>query len=499
MVNWFRSLALYLALLFIWEGYGTIYRDMHFILSAPSQILYRLIAYSDQYWHHTLVTLSEMGGGFLLAFCVAFPLAWVMYLWNTARLFLQPIFVIIQCLPMFTLAPIMIIWFDWSYTAILVPTALMIFFPLTMNIYQGLRSVPTDLIDYFRLHHASCWQTFTKLQIPWAIPHICSGIRISSAIAGVGAVAGEWAGAQEGLGVLMLEHRRGADLEGVFAALLCLTTVSLSLYCMALLIEKIVYSPKPVRVFPKIKSLSTILILFLILGCSKSDTPRNTTRLLLDWIPNPNHVPLYVGIEKGFFKNEGINLHIQKSHDPGDVLPYIISEQVELGLSYTPHTVRAINSGSPLYILTPYIEDPLNSIIFDKSSGIQSIADLNDKVIGYCVDGSQTKFLDTLLKINGVVPKAKRNVGSDLVSAMGLKRVDAIYGGFFNIEAEQMRSYGMEPDYFTLPQLGVAPYWELVILTKRGSSQMEEAFLTPFRTALQASINWCQENPNEAF
>lgn len=248
MAKWVRLLALYLFLLFVWEGYSTTNQDMHFILPAPSHILTRLIEYSDRFFYHTMVTLSEMGGGFLLAFVVAFPLAWAMYLWNTARLFLQPVFVVIQCLPMFTLAPIMIIWFDWSYTAILVPTALMIFFPLTMNIYQGLRSVPKELIDYFHLYEASSWQLFVKLQLPWAVPHICSGIRISAAIAGVGAVAGEWAGAQSGLGVLMLESRRGADLEGTFAALFCLTILSLTLYCLSLLIEKIALSPRSLRI-----------------------------------------------------------------------------------------------------------------------------------------------------------------------------------------------------------------------------------------------------------
>ena len=124
---------------------------------------------------------------------------------------------------MFALAPLMVFWFGWSYKAIVIPTALMLFFPLTMSIYHGFLSIPRDLLDYFTLHQATPWQLFSKLELPWALPHIIAGLRITVAIAGMGAVAGEWAGGQAGLGLLMLESRRGVDLEMTFAALFCLT------------------------------------------------------------------------------------------------------------------------------------------------------------------------------------------------------------------------------------------------------------------------------------
>ena len=178
-----------------------------FILPAPSGIFAVLWEMRGEFLLHTLVTLKEMCGGFLLALVCAFPLAWTMLRHETSRTLLQPLFIIIQCLPMFTLAPIMVIWFGWSYTAIVIPTALMIFFPLTLNIYQGLRSTPQHLLEFFQANQATPWQTFFKLRFPWAVPHIFAGFRISSAIAGVGAVAGEWAGAQRGLGILMLERR----------------------------------------------------------------------------------------------------------------------------------------------------------------------------------------------------------------------------------------------------------------------------------------------------
>ena len=203
-------IATVFVLLFImWEAISRLNSHLIFVLPAPSNIFVTLWNHSDRFLLHTLVTLKEMAGGFALALSVAFPLAGLMLIWKPLRMVLQPIIIVIQCIPMFALAPIMVIWFSWSYTAIVVPTALMIFFPMMMNIYRGLHSTPNYLLDYFQVNQATTWQTFFKLQLPWALPHICSGFRISAGIAGIGAVTGEWAGGQQGLGILMLESRRG--------------------------------------------------------------------------------------------------------------------------------------------------------------------------------------------------------------------------------------------------------------------------------------------------
>lgn len=212
----------FLIFFLLWEGYTARHPEMSLAFPAPSAILKTFSQRSDRLLLHTKVTLNEMCGGFLLALTVAFPCAWTMYRWQTLRAILQPGFVLVQCMPMFALAPLMVLAFGWGYTAIVVPTALMIFFPLTMNIYQGFRSVPDDLKDDFKRHQATTWQTFSKLEFPSALPFIAAGFRISAAIAGIGAVAGEWAGGQAGLGLLMLESRRGVDLEMTFAALFCL-------------------------------------------------------------------------------------------------------------------------------------------------------------------------------------------------------------------------------------------------------------------------------------
>ena len=227
-----------------WELACYFLPHFQFILPAPSAIFTALTTWYPRFLFHSFVTLKEMAGGFLLATTVAFPLAWVMHRFYGARTLLQPLFIVIQCLPMFALAPIMVTWFGWGFTAIVIPTALMIFFPLTLNIYQGLRATPKELLNFFAINGASRRQTFFKLQLPWAIPYIFAGFRISSAIAGIGAIAGEWAGAQNGLGILMLESRRNLDLEITFGALACLTIMSTSLYGVILFFEKLCTAPR---------------------------------------------------------------------------------------------------------------------------------------------------------------------------------------------------------------------------------------------------------------
>ncbi len=199
----------------------------------------RLLEQHHCFLSHSKATVLEMLGGFLLAALIAFPLGWGMSRIRILTSIFQPFFILLQCLPMFAMAPLMIFWFGWSYTAILIPTTLMILFPLTITIYKGLNRIPKGLLEYFQLNQATSWQIVTKLKIPYALPTIFAGLRISAATAGVGAIAGEFAGAQQGLGVLLSEYRRNIDIEGVFSALICLLLLSFTFYSVILLLEKI--------------------------------------------------------------------------------------------------------------------------------------------------------------------------------------------------------------------------------------------------------------------
>lgn len=492
-MNKLMIFLMFTLLLATWEAASRLLPNMAFVLPPPSHILLQVWERSDRFLLHTSHTLTVMLSGFFFAIIAAFPLAWIMSLRNSARILLQPIFIVTQCIPMFTLAPMMVFWFGWSFTAIVVPTALMIFFPLTMNIYQGLCSTPKDLQDYFRINNATAWQTLVKLQLPWAMPQLFAGFRISAAIAGIGAIAGEWAGAQSGLGLLMLESRRVADLEMMFGALFCLLLVSLTLYGVIAFVESQIIRRK----FVYLARQSTLGILaFMLLGCQPAENSK--TRLLLDWLPNPNHVPLYVGIKKGFFAEQGIDLQVLLLHDVGG-LAYLTSGQADLALYYMPATIRAINHGVKVTPIAVLIDQPLNAFIYRTDKGINSPGDLNGKIIGYCADGYDLSTMEHILEANGIVPKQRLNVSFDLVSTLGLGHVDAVYGAFWNIECLQLRALGIETDHFALTDLGVPDHSELIIVAKENSKEAGEEFAEKFQKGLMASIAFCRNYPSEAF
>lgn len=492
-------MGLILVFLAAWETLCRNSAVLQFILPPPSGILTTLYEYRGRFLMHTSVTFGEMVGGFILALLMAFPFAWGMAVKPHLRSILQPSFVIIQCIPMFTLAPLMVLWFGWSYIAIIVPTALMIFFPLTITIYKGLVSTPNHLLEFFTLNKATSFQTMMKLQFPWALPYIFAGFRIAVAAAGIGAVAGEWAGGQQGLGLLMLESRRGADLEMMFGALVCLAAMSLLLYGMAALMEAIVC--KKLRIdLPK--TGLAILVAISLVGCNnahKKTESSSETVLLLDWLPNPNHVPLYVGVEKGFFHQKGIDLALLKVADPSDSIPFLTSGQVDLTLSYMPHTIQAQMHGADVAPIGILIDQPLNAVIFRTGNQIDSIDDLSGKVVGYTVDGTNNKLLRSMFSHKNITPKEWRNVSFDSIGSLGTGQVDAIYGSYWNIEGEHLRYVGVDTAYFPLSAFDVPPYYELVVLAREGSLEDSQDFVEAFATALQASIEFCIDNPDVAF
>lgn len=486
--------AVLLILLCIWELISKNNANLLFVLPAPSTIVSTLLESRERLTFHAFITLKEMATGFVLATAAAFPLAWIMLRFSVTRFVLQPFFIIIQCLPMFTLAPIMIIWFGWSFIAIVIPTALMIFFPLTLNIYQGIRSTPSSLLDFFKVNGASHTQTFFKLRLPWALPHIFAGFRISAAIAGIGAIAGEWAGAQNGLGILMLESRRNADLEMTFAALFSLTILSSAFYGFILLLEK--YSSYPKK-FWKLRHGLSIFLIVLCTGCHKTEVSK--TRLLLDWLPNPNHAPLYVGIKNGYFHEEGIDLFLQKLPDNVGGIPFLTSNQTDLLISHLPSVMKATSRGAEMKIIGLLIKEPLNSIIYRQTEHISKPQDLSYKNLGYCIGSSETVFLDYILKQGCIEPQKKVNVGLDTLSTLATQKVDFLYGCFWNIEPFQLATMGVKTGYFKLSEFGMPNYYEMIVMANTRSKESSPEFVGKFQRALQKSIEFCKNYPDKAF
>lgn len=498
--KWLLPIIFFLSLFLLWEIICLLLDPIAFVLPKPSCVSQRLFEKPYRFAFHTLCTIKEMIGGVAISFSIAFPLAWLMQRYRTARTTLQPLFIIIQCMPTFALAPIMVLCFGWSYTAIVVPTSLMIFFPLTLNIYKGLSSTPRAYLDLFESNQATEWQIFKTLRFPWALPHIFSGLRISAAIAGIGAVAGEWAGAQAGLGILMQESRRCTDTETTFAAFFCLTLLSFLFYGSITLTEYLLLKGKNRPSFSRtFSSLLIVCGIFLFSGCQSPERGSSYTKLLLDWFPNPNHIPLFAGIKKGIFAKHGLNIDIQKLHDPADSIPYLTSGKTDLAIYYMPYAIKAKIQGADFKIVGVLFKEPLDALLFRKDASIKTIEDLNGKTLGYSLGGLNAAYICSMLEEKNIYPKETRNVHFDLVSSIGAKHVDAAFGACWNIETEHLKSLGIETGYFKLSELNIPDYYELMVLGNKTFLKNHPEFANRFQKALDESIIFCQNNPEEAF
>jgi NitT/TauT family transport system permease protein len=142
----------------------------------------------------------------------------------------MPLLVVSQSFPKVAVAPLIVIWFGLGFLPKILIAFSVAFFPIVVSTIAGMRSVETDMDDLARSMQATPLKTFTKIRLPFAMPQIFSGIKVAVAFATVGAVVGEWVGADAGLGYLLLWSNANLDTPLLFAVLICLMLIGLVLY-----------------------------------------------------------------------------------------------------------------------------------------------------------------------------------------------------------------------------------------------------------------------------
>lgn len=494
--------SLLLFIIFGWELFAKSSPINLTLLPIPSQIIHALSTHYDLLITNALVTFKEMLVSIVLSLFLAFPLAFAMYNLCALRKLLQPLFILMQSIPLFVLAPILVIWLGWSQAAIIIPTTIMITIPLTLSLYQGFRSVDPAFIDYFHFLGASKLQMLRHLYIPHSRLYLFSGLRICATISGIGAIGGEWAGAQEGLGMLILESRRSLDLPMTFAALFILIALSTSMYLITVAAEAL-FKPEVIKkLHMKTVFVCTLpILLFTLAFPSSSHEPfeQNLTecRIVLDWLPNPNHVPLFVALEEKLFEQEGLDATILKIRDPGDITPYLISNQAEIGVGYMIKTLREIDKGAPLTMICPLIQKPLNGFLSLKSNPITKPEDLNGATIGTCSDGFSKRMLVSMLDHNEIQEMTIKNVSFDLVPALASGLVDVIYGAYWNIEQVQCAHMGIELAFMPLAQLQVPDHSELILCCS--SNLKNKALIGKIQRVMDQAYKIAHRQPEYAF
>ena len=210
-----------------------------FILPGPGVVWQKLQAVlaDDTLLRHGRVTLLEIVLGLALGLSAAFGLGYALGRSRAVERLVAPYLVISQSVPIVAVAPLLVIWFGSGITSKVLVCGLITFFPTLVSTIVGVRNVDEDLRDLMRSLTAGRWQTFRMLELPAALPVIFGGLKLSVVLAVVGAVVGEFAGADEGLGFLINLARGVLDTPLMFVAVLALVVIAQGLYLVVALAE----------------------------------------------------------------------------------------------------------------------------------------------------------------------------------------------------------------------------------------------------------------------
>jgi putative hydroxymethylpyrimidine transport system permease protein len=209
-----------------------------FLVPSPAEIASSIWENRSLLGENAWVTLREILLGIGCALIVGTVCALVMHLSGVAFDATYPLIVATQTIPVIVLAPILIVWFGYGIAAKLVVVALVCFFPITVSVLDGFRSVDPEATKLMRTLYASRWQRFKRLEAPSALPGFFTGTKIAIVFAPIGAVFGEWVGSSAGLGHQILQDNAQLEVARVFGAVAVLAAIGIGLFGLVALAER---------------------------------------------------------------------------------------------------------------------------------------------------------------------------------------------------------------------------------------------------------------------
>ena len=235
--NWGMAIVIALFGLVVWEVSVRIFNVHEWLLPPVSQILRELFADPFLFVENGWVTLREILVGFMVSTSFGFIMATGMFWSRLLERSVYPFLIASQTVPVFTLAPLLVIWTGTGMTPKVVIVVLFTFFPITIGLMTGLRSVDADMIAMFRTLGASKWQMFTKLHLLSALPYLFAGLKVAAVVSVIGAVIGEWIGASAGLGWLIKTSGSRYQTDKVFAAIFTLSVMASMMFILISLVQ----------------------------------------------------------------------------------------------------------------------------------------------------------------------------------------------------------------------------------------------------------------------
>jgi NitT/TauT family transport system permease protein len=243
-VTWRRIVepaALFVLLAILWEKAVEVFGIKPYLLPPLSQVLETLWQSRSMILEQTWITTREILIGYLGAIVGGILLGLAIFAWPMMRRTLYPAIVLFQGLPKVALAPLLVVWFGYGLASKVLMAFLFAFFPVVVSTLGGLAGTPEHLLEHFRAIRASPLTTFVRLRIPSALPSIMDGCKTAMPLAVIGAIVGEFVGAENGLGHLILAANANARTDLLFAALIAISVLAGVLYAIVELVAKRVW------------------------------------------------------------------------------------------------------------------------------------------------------------------------------------------------------------------------------------------------------------------
>ncbi|MFJ7726606.1 ABC transporter substrate-binding protein [Neobacillus sp. NPDC097160] len=249
------------------------------------------------------------------------------------------------------------------------------------------------------------------------------------------------------------------------------------------------------------------LLLLLVSACGKEDAEQTSSRaaklqkvsLMLDWYPNAVHSFLFTAKEKGYFKEQGLDVDIQMPADTNDPLRLVAADKIDMAISYQPEVLVARSENIPVQSIAAIVRHPLNQLMVEADSAIQSPKDLAGKTIGYPTIPLDEAIIQTMVDSDGGDAKKVKmvDVDWDLIPAMASKRTDALMGGFINHEKLLLEKEGHPIRTLNPADYGVPDYYELVLVASEKGLKRKKDVYKKFIEAITKGQKYVADHPEE--
>ncbi len=228
--RWLRPIVLFVGFILAWQLVILATQVPVYILPGPIKVLHSLAANLELILGHTWTTALEIVLGLVIGTLLGITSALCLTYFRPARRWLLPVLVVSQSLPVFALAPVLVLWLGYGLASKVAMAVLIIYFPVAAACYDGLRHTNPGWLDLARTMNASKLAILRQIRFPAALPALASGLRVAAAVAPIGAVVGEWVGSSRGLGFLMLHANGRMQIDLMFAALFVLALLAITIY-----------------------------------------------------------------------------------------------------------------------------------------------------------------------------------------------------------------------------------------------------------------------------